>query len=190
MKNFPANMCIAACLFLSLSLIASGQEVHQVSNTSSSCRNFVKRFYTWYSGIAVPEKKLRRSDLALRYRPYLFSTDLAGQLRQDSSAQKKAGSNLVSVDADPFVGPDGPAEAYRVERTTVNNGKCWAAVHSIWGGKESGTPDVTPELELKAGRWIFVNFYFPSPKSPKALNLLQEAKSCRELRKKHRAGGN
>jgi len=41
-------------------------------------------------------------------------------------------------------------------------------------GKEDATPDVTPELALKGDRWIFVNFYYPTPSRPKALNLLGE----------------
>jgi len=104
-------------------------------------------------------------------------------LKEDSDAQKKAGSNLVSLDADPFLGADGPAERYIVERIRIKDGKWWAEVHGVWGGKERETPDVTAELVLKNGRWIFVNFYFPSPSDPKAWNLLGELEADREAAK-------
>ena len=91
----------------------------------------------------------------------------------------------ADADADPFLGADGPAERYIVERITMKDGKCWAEVHGVWEGKENETPDVTPELVLKNGRWLFVNFYFPSPSDPKAWNLLSALEADRELQKEY-----
>jgi hypothetical protein len=71
-----------------------------------------------------------------------------------------------------------------VERTTIRDGRCWAEVHGVWESKESEAPDVTPELVRKDGRWLFVNFYFPSPTAPKGWNLLSVLKALREEWKK------
>ena len=182
-----AKACIGMCLCLALSMFALGQEKRE-QNTSKSCGAFVGRFYTWYVAIAVRHNRLPESDLALKSKPYLFSPDLIQQLREDTEAQEKAGSDLVSLDADPFVGADGPAERYAVEKITIKDGRCWAEVHGVWEGKQSETPDVTPELVLKGGRWLFVNFYFPSPSDPKAWNLLDALDADRELRKKFGRG--
>ena len=131
---------------------------------------------------------MSKPDLAWRLRPYLFSPDLVRQLREDFEAQEKAGSDLVSLDADPFAGPDGAAEHYIVERVTITDKRCLAGVHGVWEGKERETPDVTPELVFKDGRWVLINFYFPSPSAPKATNLLGALKADREFRKKYGPG--
>jgi hypothetical protein len=123
------------------------------------------------------------SNSALKYRSYLFSSDIVQQIKEDTEAQDKAGSDLVSLDGDPFVGNDGFGEHYIVERVTIKEGVCWAEVHAVWNGKEDDSPDVTAELVVKGGRWIFVNFYYPSPSNPDSLNLLGELKALREARK-------
>jgi hypothetical protein len=179
-----ARTCIGLCLSLALSISLFGQENRQQANTES-CRAFVGRFYTWYLAKAVGPNGLSKPDLAWKSRPYLFSPDLVRQLREDFEAQEKAGSDLVSLDADPFAGPDGTAERYIVERIGIKDGICWAEVHGVWEGRERETPYVTPELKLKAGRWVFVNFYFPSPSAPKGWNLLGALKAGRELRNKY-----
>jgi len=182
MTTPKAKMCVGLCLCLALCMSAFAQERPQ-QHTNKSCREFVGEFYTWYLANALKPNRFSDSDIALKSRPFLFSPDLVQQLKEDSDAQKKAGSDLVSLDADPFLGPDGPAERYIVERITIKDPKCWAEVHGVWGGKENEAPDVTPELLLKYGRWIFVNFYFPSPSDPKAWNLLGALEADREAAK-------
>lgn len=110
------------------------------------------------------------------------------QLRADSEAQEKAGSDLVSLDADPFLGADGPAERYIVERITIMDGKCWAEAHGVREGKESKTPDVTPELVLKGRPMAFRRFLLPSPSDPKEWNLLGALEADREFRKEYGPG--
>jgi hypothetical protein len=182
-----AKTCVGLCLCLALSISLLGQE-RRPHDTSKSCREFVARFYTWYLAKALGRNRMPKTDLAWRSRPYLFSPDLVRQLREDFEAQERAGSDLVSLDADPFAGPDGTAERYFVERITIKDRMCWAEVHGVWEGKERKTPDVTPELELKNGRWVFMNFYFPSPTAPEARNLLDALKALRELRKTYGPG--
>ena len=121
----------------------------------------------------------------MKERPDAFSSNLLLQLREESDVQKRAGSDLVGLDADPFFGADGHGEGFVVEKIKTRDDSCWAEIHIVWDGKEDATPGVTPELTLKEGRWRFVNFYFPSPSNPKALNLLSQLKALRALWKAH-----
>jgi hypothetical protein len=189
MESIGAKTFIGLCLYVAFCITACGQETHQVNDATKSCREFVAQFYAWYPGVGVGQKNVRKSDLALKSRPYLFSRELVRQLQEDSDAQEKAGSDLVSLDADPFIGADGVPERYIVKKVTVKNGRCWAEVHELSEGKESTTPDVTPELVLNRNRWIFMNFYFPSPSIPKAWNLLDELKAGRAFRTKYGSRG-
>jgi hypothetical protein len=176
---------ISAVLFLCLALCvsASSQEKHPQS-PSTSCRAFVGKFYSWYLANDSKLTQHYAGDAALKYRSSLFSPAIVRAVREDDEAQDKAGSDLVSLDCDPFVGPDGLAEGHVVEKVIAADGKCWAEVHAIWEGKETKTPDVIPELETKNGKWIFVNFYFPSATYSTAWDLLSALKALREEQKK------
>jgi hypothetical protein len=177
---------VALFLCLAFSVAVSSQE-RPPQSPSSSCREFVVKFYSWYLANDSKLTQHYAGDAALKYRPYLFSRAIVQALRKDEEAQDKAGSDLVSLDADPFAGPDGLAEGHVVEKVTVADGKCWAEVHAIWEGKEDKTPDVTPELALKNGSWLFVNFYFASPTDPRASDLLSTLKALREDEKKQKS---
>lgn len=170
-------ICIFFCLTFSVSL--SGQANRQAS-TGKSCKAFVVEFYSWYLELKLKNFGERTSDLALKARPNFFLPYLAQLLRENSAAQDKAGSDLVSLDADPFIGADGPADQYLIEKVTLKDGKCWAEVHEVRDHNEDKAPVVTPELELKNGRWRFMNFYFPRPSGFKSWNLIGELKSIRE----------
>jgi hypothetical protein len=170
---------VILCLCLTLSISLFGQEARKQGN-SRSCREFVEAFYTWYLPVALRNNSVPASDLALENRPHVFSSELLRQLREESEVQKKAGSNLVGLDADPFFTSDGHGDGFAIEKVTTDGDRCWAEIHIVWDGKKDATTDVTPELLLKAGRWRFVNFYYPSPSNPKALNLLSELKALRE----------
>jgi hypothetical protein len=148
----------------------------------------VTTFYAWYLGRALKGTERPAWVLAFRYKGGEFSSDLVQQLREDLEAQRKAGSDLVSLDGDPFIGADGPAERYVVKRITKKDGRCWAEVHAVWNGEEDAAPDVTPELVIEKGRWLFVNFYFPAPSTPSSGNLLSMLKALRELRKANGIG--
>ncbi len=184
MRIHKTKMCIGLCLCLILAIPLFGQEGRQ-RDTSDSCREFVGEFYAWYLANALRANRFSDSDIALKARPYLFSQNLVRQLKEDSEAQEKAGSDLVSLDFDSFLGGDGPAERYIVERIAIKDGRCWAEVYGVWQGKENRAPDVTPELLFKNDRWRFVNFYFPTPSAPKAGNLLDALAADRELPNKN-----
>lgn len=163
-------------VYLALAFSASGQKKPK-QNTSNSCREFVVEFYSWY---LANHNQGRAGDLALNDRPYLFSPAIVKALREDNEAQEKAGSDLVSLDGDPFVGADGFAERYIVEKITTKQGRCWAEVHAVWDGKEDEASDIIPELEVGNGKWRFRNFYFPSAANPKGWDLLGVLKVLRE----------
>ena len=150
--------CIV-CL-LCLAQFLSGQE-KRPTGVNNSCRAFVREFYLWYRTNAS-QVTWRPDDIALKYRSYLFSPAIIQAIQEDEKAQDKAGSDLISLDADPFAGADGLAEGYNVGKVTVKDGRCWAEVHAVWMGKEDQMPDIGPELVIKNGNWLFVNFSFPS----------------------------
>jgi hypothetical protein len=164
--------CLYLCLTCSIPL--SGQaSLTQINATS--CRQFVETFYKWYLETASRNHGLTDSDLALKDRPYLFSSELLLRLREESEVQNQAGSNLVGLDIDPFSGPDGAGDRFALEKITTKGDLCWAEVHF----DEYKIPGVKPELAYKNGRWIFVNFYYPNPSNPKVSDLLSELKAAR-----------
>jgi hypothetical protein len=178
-NSFQKKICIGVLLYLTFPLLPLAGEAKRPT-TSKSCKEFVGEFYSWYLELKLKNSGTRTSDLALKARLGFFSPYLVQLLREDSAAQDKAGSDLVSLDADPFIGADGPADRYLVKRVTLKNGKCWAQVYGVREHQEGPMPDVTPELELKNDQWRFVNFYFPSPSDPKSWNVLDELRSIRK----------
>lgn len=177
---------VVLSLYLTLPICVCGRQ-SPPQDTSNSCRKFVEEFYWWYRRNAsnAPE---RDGGVALKDRSSSFSPAIIQALREDNEAQEKAGPDLVSLDGDPFVGPDGLAENYIVEKVTVKNLSCWAEVHGVWEGKVDRTPDVIPELAIRNHKWHFVNFYFPTPSNPKGWDLLTALRALREGEKKHRTG--
>jgi len=173
------STCVV-CL-LCLMQFLSGQE-KKPTGVNNSCREFVGKFYSWYLTNASKDQG-RAGDIVLNRRPYLLSPVIIRALREDDKAQDKAGSDLVSLDADPFAGGDGLAEAYNVGKVTVRDGRCWAEVHAVWMGKEDQMPDIIPELVIKNGNWLFVNFSFPN----QGWNLLGALKALREGEKQGRS---
>ena len=171
--------CLGLCFCLILSVSLLGEE-KQKQDSNQSCKAFVTTFYKWYLAISLEHNSIPASDRALKRRPYLFSSELVWRLREQSEVQDRAGSNLVSLDIDPFPGPDGSGDRFVVEKVTIKNDRCWAEIHSVRDGKEDATPDVTPELTLKERRWSFTNFYYPSPSNPEAWDLLGGLKTARE----------
>jgi hypothetical protein len=169
--------------------LLGGQE-RQQQNRDKSCREFVETFYAWYVAKALSHGPVPAWDLALRYRPYVFSSKLLQELSEDSDAQKKAPGDLVGLDFDPFLATqDFPAERYVAERITVKDGRYWVEVHGVRRGKESESPDVTPELIFKNGRYIFVNFHYQDPSRPGwSWDLLRELNDLRGYRKQGSGG--
>ncbi len=124
-------------------------------------------------------------DIALKLKPQMFSHKLFEQLSEDSSAQDKAGRNLVGLDFDPFLNCQDCGEQYKVKKVIQTNGKCRAEVHGMWPDKESEKPDVIPYLIIENGHWVFEDFLYPNPSRPEFKSLASQLKYLRELRQKH-----
>ena len=170
-----AKLLTCLCLCLTGSISLSGQ-ARPIQSRAISCRQFVETFYKWYLDTASRNHGQTDSHLALKDRPYLFSSELLLRLREESEVQNRAGSDLVGLDIDPFSGPDGAGDRFALEKVTTKGDLCWAEVYF----DEYKMPGVMPELAHENGRWIFVNFYYPSPSNLKSSNLLSELKAAHE----------
>ena len=120
----------------------------------------------------------------VKAKPNLFGHELRQELILGFQAQEKAGNDLVSLDGDPFTGPDGPADRYIVKKVEINNGKCRAEVYGVRNGKQGESPEVRPELELQNNKWRFADFYFPGTSDPKWWSVKAQ---LRAIRQKHSA---
>jgi hypothetical protein len=149
-----------------------------------SCRSFVKGFYDWYvtqvfatsTGWLEPILKNKSSD---------FSPELLVALREYAEAPGNSQNEIDELDFDPFLHAQDNADRYLVEDITRHGGTYWVEVYGIWSAKKNAKPDVMPELMLKDGRWLFVNFHYGKSKRSKDENLLSILKRLREDRQEH-----
>ena len=142
------------------------------ADIQKSCGNFGREFYDWYVPQALKENVGPPWDIALKDKSRAFSPELLRLLRGDSKAQAKVAGEIVFLDFDPFLSSQDPAERYVLGTITSKADRCWVEIHSISSGKKIDKPDVVPELMLKAGRWLFVNFHYGKSEYPENENLL------------------
>lgn len=154
-------------------------------SNQKSCRDFVQGFYDWYVPVALKHGRVRPADLALKYKGSAFSPELARALREDSEAQAKTKGELVGLDFDPFLNSQDPSERYVVGNVIPKGERYWVEVYSITLGKKSAKPEVAPELTLKDGQWVFVNFHYGKSESSEDDNLMSTLKSLRAARQKY-----
>jgi hypothetical protein len=169
--------CLYLCMTCSIPLWG---QVCSTQSNAKSCQQFVETFYKWYLTISLKNDPVPASDRAVKDRPYLFSSELVWRLREQSEVQDRAGSNLVRLDIDPFSGPDGRGDRFTVEKVTTSDDRCRAEIHAVRDEETDESPDVTSELALKHGQWIFVNFYYLSSDPRQAWNLLGALKEARK----------
>jgi hypothetical protein len=134
-------------------------QTQSTSGGQKACRKVVQEFYDWYVPKAVQDHAGRPSDIVLEYDRSGFSAELFRKLKEDSEAQAKA-DDLVGLDSDPFLGGQDTCEPYSLRKVTRTGTRCWVEVHGSSCAKNA-KPDVVPELALKSGHWIFVNFHYP-----------------------------
>jgi hypothetical protein len=176
------------CLSLLFIFAASGSLRAQESgsqDTQASCRKFVQEFYDWY----VQQIKKAESgngaggfDLTLKYKKASLSDELFRQLKADSDAEAKAKGDLVGLDFDPFLNAQDVGERYTAEKVIPQGGRYRVEVYALWDGKKNEKPDVVPELMMKDGQWIFVNFIYGEGADE---NLLSVLKSLADERRKN-----
>ena len=88
----------------------------------------------------------------------------------------------MSLDIDPFPGPDGSGDGFLVGKITTKNDRCWAEVHVLRKGeKELPAPEVTPQLSFEHGRWIFINFHYLSSAPPKSGEFVRRIEGGTEV---------
>lgn len=151
-------------------------------HVNESCLNFVQGFYDWYVPKTLKGNGGPAWDHALKEKPSAFESQLFQQLKEDSSAQAKAQSEIVGLDFDPFLNSQDPGERYLVGKVARTGGTYWVDVYEISSGKKSEKPIVVPEVALKGGRCTFVNFHYGKGNRPQHENLLSILKSLRESR--------
>ncbi len=117
-----------------------------------SCRKFVQKFYD--QGASV--------EYSLRYKPHILSPELFRLLKDDYEAQSRVEGEIAGLqaEADLFRNSQDPGDRYVVGNIRRKGESFWVEVYGIWGGKKSKRPDIVPEVILKNGRWVFVNFHY------------------------------
>ena len=153
-------------------------------DAEKSCRDFVQGFYHWYVPVALKHGRVRPADVALKTKGSAFSPELAQALREDFAAQAKAKGDLVGLDFDPFLNSQDPSARYVVGNITPKGDRYWVEIYSLTSGKKSAKPDVEPELMLKNGRWMFVNFHYGKSEDSEDENLVSTLKTLRADRQK------
>jgi hypothetical protein len=146
----------------------------------SSSREFVEQFYKWYVPLALSDQVNRSWDAALKLAPPPFSPELTKLLRGDAVAQAEC-KELVGLDFDPFLYTQDPAQAYVVGKI-VHTGQYYRAeIYSVDHSVQSKEPGLIAEFTQEKGHWLFVNFYYLSPKSD-LLTVLKGRAPCTEPR--------
>lgn len=132
---------------------------------ADSCRTFVQNFYNWYIAHGT------NFETAMKLKQAVLANDLKEALLADLAASRKSPGEIVGLDFDPFVNSQDPAPHYRVGKTTVKDGACWAEVHGVPATDKTSKPDATAELRLEGGSWKFVNFHYGSDNGAENENL-------------------
>ena len=144
-----------------------------------ACRSFVQRFYDWH---VAHGSNFERT---LKLKRSVLSPELGNALAADLAAAKKNADEIVGLDFDPFLNSQDPSPRYRVEKTRLNSGRCFADVHGVPSDRKE-KPDVTAELQPKNGSWAFVNFHYGSENGPANENLLSILRELKRDREKPR----
>jgi hypothetical protein len=147
-----------------------------------SARLFVQGFYDWYVPLAKKENREPSSDIAIRTKGTLFSTELRLALREDAAAEAKANGYVVGLDFDPFLYSQDPSDRYDVGKISRKDDRYWVEVYGTRYGEKSAQPDVIAELVYKDSKWMFVNFHYPESSE----DLMQILKSLRDSRMKRK----
>lgn len=193
MRQLPSVRFISVALVWSLATavsLAQGAKSGS-SDVDGSCRDFVQAYYDWYVPkinaaleTAHKTRKPPARDLGLGYKDGAFSAELIRALREDFDAQAKVRGEIVGLDFDPFLGSQDPCERYVAESVTPKGGSYWVEVFDICSGKKSDKPSVIPELQQRAGQWVFTNFHYGKAAWSDDVNLLSTLKTLKEERLK------
>ena len=169
-----------------LSFLGSGVAAcaNDAGANDMQCQKFVQDFYSWYEKLDASGKKKSMLEQALIAKPTNFSPALMSALRADIKAQSLNPGELVGLDFDPFLNAQDIAKPYEARKVTMKGTHYLVDVYGTWNGKKSAKPDVTPELSLSNGTWIFENFHYDQDKP--STDLIGVLKSLRDERKTYK----
>jgi len=68
---------------------------------------------------------------------------------------------LVSLDFDPFLYTQEPAEHYETASIVQTKTAYRANIYRLEAGQRAQKPDIIAEFTQKDGHWFFVNFIYP-----------------------------
>jgi hypothetical protein len=162
-------------------------ETSKAQAGTEACRDFVQKFYTWYLTEAKPKGNQSMVDYALKNKPSMFTPELKQKLQADEQASAKNPGEVVGLDFDPFLNAQDDPGKMVAKKATMKGANCLVEVYRTdAGAKEGAKADVTPELSLKNGQWVFVNFHYPPSGNPADNDLLSVLKGLAADRAKHR----
>jgi hypothetical protein len=145
---------------------------NHLERSQKSCRSSVQGFYDWYVAKRVGENV--DWHVALEQKGQAFSTELTLSLRNSDVESKVDGDPVL--DFDPILNTQDMGDQYTVRSVTIDHDRCWADVYGVWSRpvpNNGQTLNVVAELVSKKGRWVFVNFHYPSSGNYPSVDLLQ-----------------
>ena len=175
----------AALLTLVLSLAlarALGAQWLSLHEADESCKGFVQSYYDNYlPGYWVrahqreSDKPEERAETAIS----MLEPELERQLKEIFDAEAKSGTILL--DFDPVINAQERRDEYVIGAVSHKGDHFLVDVYGVSNGRESGQPDVVPELVFQVGKWTFVNFHYPNRTHPSSdENLLNMLKKLRK----------
>ncbi len=167
------SLCLAVTTVLALPTNAAPDQ-------KESCRKFVGEFYVWY----LKHSNGGPLDKAVKLKKANFSPQLLRALEEDRRAAEKSPHEIVGLEFDPVLNSQDFAEKYIPGKVTQKGGRFLVEVHSVYDGKKSEVPAVTPELRHEGSRWVFINFHYKyENKSDDLLSMLKQLKADRAKHK-------
>jgi hypothetical protein len=167
------------------------------SDREKSCRIFVQDFYDWYVAPTNTDAQHKTGELssddAVQRKPQLFESKLLKLLVEDRRVQDRNPGYITGLDFDPFTNSQDPDPKYEAKSAAIWDERCRV---SVWGKRDGEQraevdPDVEAELEFTSGKWLFINFDYPSNKYPwdNLVDILNFLRNERKQAKKLKALG-
>jgi len=150
----------SALAFLVL-LLRVSSFAQSASKPAISPVEFVQGFYNWYTPLALEDKNPPTWSSALKIKAKEFAPPLLRLLREDATAQSKC-RELISLDFDPFLNTQEPADHYEAAAISRKGSTYAADVYSVRFGKRSDKPDVVVEFVQGGAGYHFTNFLYPA----------------------------
>jgi len=164
---------------------ANNATANNAEDAKKAPQQFVQSFYDWYVPKDQKDDAEKGWDAALDQKADMFDPDFLKILKEERAAEEKGGDDLDdTLDFDPFLNAQDIAESYSAENVAPKSDTYLVDVYGKWNGEKNNKPDVVPEVALKNGHWVFVNFRYPSADSSENSDLLTMLKNLQTERQK------